>query len=41
MFENGGYLAPSQIEAGFISTLHTDEIVDKTIETVMEAFRSW
>jgi len=41
MLANGVYLAPSQFEAGFISTLHTDEIIDKTIEAVVEAFRTW
>ena len=41
MSENGVYLAPSQFEAGFISTQHTDEIIDKTIEAVMESFRTW
>lgn len=41
MLENGVYLAPSQFEAGFISTLHTDEIIDKTIEAVTESFRTW
>ena len=41
MLANGVYLAPSQFEAGFISILHTDEIIDKTIEAVMESFRTW
>lgn len=41
MLENGFYLAPSQFEAGFISIMHTDEIIDKTIEAVMETFRTW
>lgn len=41
MLANGVYLAPSQFEAGFISTLHTDEIIDKTIEAVTESFRTW
>lgn len=41
MLANGIYLAPSQFEAGFISTLHTDEIIDKTIEAVTETFRTW
>ena len=41
MLENGVYLAPSQFEAGFISIMHTDEIIDKTIEAVMETFRTW
>jgi glutamate-1-semialdehyde 2,1-aminomutase len=41
MLANGVYLAPSQFEAGFISTLHTDEIIDTTIEAVTESFRTW
>lgn len=41
MLSNGVYLAPSQFEAGFISTLHTDEIIDRTIEAVKETFRTW
>jgi glutamate-1-semialdehyde 2,1-aminomutase len=39
MLANGVYLAPSQFEAGFLSILHTDEIVDRTLEAVTEAFR--
>ncbi len=31
MLENGVYLAPSQFEAGFISTVHTDKVIDATI----------
>jgi len=31
MLENGVYLAPSQFEAGFISTAHTDQVIDATI----------
>ncbi len=41
MLENGVYLAPSQFEAGFISTMHTDDVIDKTIEAAAEAFRTW
>ena len=41
MLENGVYLAPSQFEAGFLSILHTDEIIDRTIEATAEAFRTW
>jgi len=32
MLEHGVYLAPSQFEAGFISTAHTPNDIDKTIE---------
>ncbi len=38
MLENGVYLAPSQFEAGFISTAHTDEVVDETIKAAQAAF---
>lgn len=38
MLENGVYLAPSQFEAGFISTMHTDDVVEKTIAAAEEAF---
>lgn len=31
MLERGVYLAPSMYEAGFISTVHTDEDIEKTI----------
>ncbi len=41
MLENGVYLAPSQFEAGFLSIMHTDTIIDKTLEAVMETFRTW
>jgi len=30
MLENGVYLAPSQYEAGFISIMHTNEVIDAT-----------
>ena len=32
MLEQGVYLAPSQFEAGFLSVLHTEAIIDRTIE---------
>ncbi|MBM3180197.1 MAG: glutamate-1-semialdehyde-2,1-aminomutase [Chloroflexi bacterium] len=41
MLGNGVYLAPSQFEAGFISTMHTDDVIDATIATATEAFRAW
>ncbi len=31
MLENGVYLAPSQFEAGFLSTAHTEEDIEKTL----------
>lgn len=33
MLERGVYLAPSQFEAGFVSLAHTEEDIDRTIET--------
>src|SRR4029434_10521242 len=38
MLDEGVYLAPSQFEAAFISTAHTDEIIDRTIEAARKAF---
>lgn len=38
MLDEGVYLAPSQFEAGFISTAHTDEVLDKTVEAARRAF---
>lgn len=37
MLENGVYLAPSQSEAGFIATAHTDEVIDATIAAAEKA----
>jgi glutamate-1-semialdehyde 2,1-aminomutase len=37
MLENGVYLAPSQFEAGFLSTVHGDAEVDSTIEAARDA----
>lgn len=39
MLENGVYLAPSQFEAGFVSTAHSDEDIEKTVEAARKAFR--
>jgi len=38
MLENGVYLAPSQFEAGFLSTAHTDTDVDATLAAARKAF---
>ena len=40
MLENGVYLAPSQFEAGFLSILHDETIIDMTLEAVTQAFRT-
>ena len=37
MLERGVYLAPSQFEAGFISTVHSDAEIDATIEAARAA----
>jgi len=39
MLERGIYLAPSQFEAGFISTAHSIEDIEKTVAAVRETFR--
>lgn len=40
MLENGVYIAPSQFEAGFISTAHDPDVIDATLSAAREAFRS-
>lgn len=37
MLENGVYLAPSQFEAGFISTEHSEDIIAQTLEAARKA----
>jgi glutamate-1-semialdehyde 2,1-aminomutase len=39
MLENGVYLAPSQFEAGFISTVHHEAIITHTIEAAEKSFQ--
>ncbi len=38
MLENGVYLAPSQFEAGFLSTAHGDAEIEATIQAAARAF---
>jgi glutamate-1-semialdehyde 2,1-aminomutase len=38
MLDRGVYLAPSAFEAGFTSFLHTDAVIDATLEKAREAF---
>lgn len=38
MLANGVYVAPSQFEAGFISTAHDDAVIDATITSASKAF---
>jgi glutamate-1-semialdehyde 2,1-aminomutase len=40
MLDEGVYLAPSQFEAAFVSTAHTDLIIDETIEAARKAFQA-
>jgi glutamate-1-semialdehyde 2,1-aminomutase len=40
MLENGIYLAPSQFEAGFISTMHTVEVIDSTVAAAELALKA-
>ncbi len=40
MLEEGIYMAPSQFEAGFISTAHTEDDIDKTIEAHEKSLKS-
>jgi glutamate-1-semialdehyde 2,1-aminomutase len=40
MLAEGIYLAPSQFEAGFISTVHTESDIDRTIAAASKAMRS-
>lgn len=39
MLSEGIYLAPSQFEAGFLSTFHTNEVVEQTIKAAHNAFQ--
>lgn len=41
MLEAGIYLAPSQFEAGFMSTAHDQKIIGKTISAVDSAFQAF
>lgn len=39
MLDEGIYLAPSQFEAAFVSTAHTGEIIDRTIQSARKAYQ--
>jgi glutamate-1-semialdehyde 2,1-aminomutase len=41
MLENGVYLAPSQFEAAFVSTAHSEDVIDASVTAVEEVFRTW
>jgi glutamate-1-semialdehyde 2,1-aminomutase len=38
MLDSGVYLPPSQYEAAFLGTAHTEEDIQKTIEAAKQAF---
>ena len=40
MLENGVYIAPSQFETLFMSAVHTDEDLEKTISAAKIAFEA-
>ncbi len=40
MLENGVYLAPPQVEAGFISIMHTNDVIGATIAAAEAAFHA-
>jgi glutamate-1-semialdehyde 2,1-aminomutase len=37
MLENGVYIAPSQFEAGFVSTMHTPDVIEATVAAAEKA----
>jgi glutamate-1-semialdehyde 2,1-aminomutase len=40
MLEEGIYLAPSQFEAGFLSTAHTSADIEKTVHAARKVFKT-
>ncbi|MFM7227774.1 MAG: aminotransferase class III-fold pyridoxal phosphate-dependent enzyme, partial [Betaproteobacteria bacterium] len=38
MLDDGVYLAPSAFEAGFVSAMHSDAVIDETISVARSAF---
>lgn len=38
MLQRGVYMAPSQFEAAFVSTAHSDDVIEQTIAAAKEAF---
>ena len=41
MLERGVYLAPSQFEAGFISTAHSNTEIEATVQAATDTLQSW
>jgi glutamate-1-semialdehyde 2,1-aminomutase len=40
MLEQGVYLAPSAFEAGFVSSAHSDDDIQKTLDAASLVFKS-
>ena len=40
MLDEGVYLAPSQFEAGFVSTTHTEEVIEQTLSAARKAVQA-
>jgi len=40
MLKNGIWLAPSQLEAGFLSFAHTEKDIDKTIDACSKTLKN-
>jgi glutamate-1-semialdehyde 2,1-aminomutase len=41
MLAQGVYLAPSQYEAGFLSIVHNEDVIARTLNAVEETFKTW
>jgi glutamate-1-semialdehyde 2,1-aminomutase len=41
LLQDGVYIAPSQFEAGFVSSAHDDQVIDRTLAAVRGAFQSF
>jgi glutamate-1-semialdehyde 2,1-aminomutase len=41
MLKEGVYFAPSAFECGFVSTAHTPEVIDYTLEAAQKVFQKW
>ncbi|MDO9312788.1 MAG: aspartate aminotransferase family protein, partial [Nitrosomonas sp.] len=41
MLDEGVYFAPSAFEAGFVSSMHGDNELDKTLSAASKIFKNW
>lgn len=41
MLDEGVYFAPSAFEAGFVSSMHGDNELDKTLSAAAKIFKNW